>query len=82
MAGTILTVAKALMARTTEVGGRTLVHRAATREKSCRQYMSGCRVKELSAFVRSKEGVEVQGHVHKEWMRIVETIHPGSTNKI
>ncbi|KAL6411077.1 hypothetical protein AUP68_07516 [Ilyonectria robusta] len=82
VAGTILTVAKALMARTTEVGGRTLVHSTAAGEESHGQYMSGCRVKEPRAFVRSKEGVEVQERVHKELKGILETIEPGITNKI
>ncbi|KAH7118517.1 hypothetical protein EDB81DRAFT_667994, partial [Dactylonectria macrodidyma] len=83
VAGTILTVAKALMARTTEVGGRTLVHSTAAGEESHGQYMSACRVKEPSAFViRSKEGVEVQERVHKELKGILETIQPGITNKI
>ncbi|KAL6402706.1 hypothetical protein AUP68_14039 [Ilyonectria robusta] len=70
------------MARTTEVGGRTLVHSADAGEESHGQYMSGCRVKEPSAFVRSKEGAEVQERVHKELIGILETIQPGVTNKI
>ena len=56
----MLTIAKALVARTTEVGGRTLVHRAAARAESHGHYMSECKVKEPSKFVRSKEGVVAQ----------------------
>lgn len=82
MAGHILTLAKALIARTTEVGGRTLVHSAAAGRKSHGQYMSECEVKEPSKFVRSNEGAMVQKRVHMELMDILETIQPGITKTI
>ena len=82
MAGYILTIAKALIARTTEVGGRTLVHSAAAGDESHGQYMSECRVKEPSKFVRSREGLAAQERVHKELMAILEAIQPGITNNI
>lgn len=56
------------MARTTEVGGRTLVHSAAAGTESHGQYMSEAKVKEPSAFVKSHEGAKVQERVHKELM--------------
>jgi hypothetical protein len=74
--------AKALMARTTEVGGRTLVYGAAAGDESYGQYMSECVVKEPSAFVRSKEGARAQERVHKELIGILETIQPGIANNI
>lgn len=55
MAAYMLSAAKALLARTTEVGGRTLVHSAAAGEESHGQYMSEAIVKQPSAFIRSKE---------------------------
>ncbi|KAL6885428.1 hypothetical protein GGI43DRAFT_419089 [Trichoderma evansii] len=82
VAGYILTAAKALIARTTEVGSRTLVHSAASGDESHGQYMSECKVKEPSAFVRSEEGAKVQERVHKELMDILETIQPGITTNI
>ncbi|KFY48750.1 hypothetical protein V495_01062 [Pseudogymnoascus sp. VKM F-4514 (FW-929)] len=82
IAGYIVSVAKALMARTTEVGGRTLVHSAAAGTESHGQYMSEAKVKEPSAFVRSAEGAKTQERVHKELMDILETIQPGITDKI
>ena len=77
-----MTFAKALIARTTEVGGRTLVHSCAAGPESDGQYMSECKVKEPSAFVRSQEGAEVQARVHKELMTILENIQPGVTSNI
>ncbi|OBT98669.1 hypothetical protein VE01_03237 [Pseudogymnoascus verrucosus] len=82
IASYILSVAKALMARTTEVGGRTLVHSAAAGTESHGQYMSEAKVKEPSTFVRSAEGAKTQERVHKELMDILETIQPGITDKI
>lgn len=82
LAGFVMGFAKTLMARTTEVGGRTLVHSAAAGVESHGQYMSECVVKEPSAFVRSKEGAIVQERMHKELMGILETIQPGITNNI
>lgn len=82
LAGYLLTIAKALIARTTEVGGRTLVHSAAAGIESHGQYMSECKVKAPSAFVTSREGAKVQERIHKELMAILETIQPGITNNI
>ncbi|KIL86314.1 hypothetical protein FAVG1_10712 [Fusarium avenaceum] len=78
----LLTIAKTLVARKTEVGSRTLVHSAAAGDESHGKYMSECRVREPSAFVRSKEGVETEKRVHKELMAILETIQPGITQNI
>ncbi|KAK7425269.1 hypothetical protein QQZ08_008290 [Neonectria magnoliae] len=82
LASYILTFAKALIAQTAEVGGRTLVHSAATVSESHGQYMSEAKVKEPSAFVRSAEGAKVQGRVHKELMDTLETIQPGIASNI
>ncbi|KAK7422094.1 hypothetical protein QQX98_001836 [Neonectria punicea] len=82
LASYILTFAKALIARTTEVGGCTLVHSAAAGSESHGQYMSEAKVKEPSGFVRSAEGAKVQGRVHKELIDILETIQPGITSNI
>jgi len=78
----MLTGAKAVLARTTEVGGRTLVHSAAAGAESHGQYMSETKVKEPSAFVRSKDGAETQERVHTELMAILEQIQPGITANI
>jgi retinol dehydrogenase-12 len=71
-----------MLARTAEVGGRTLVHSAAAGAESHGQYMSETKVKEPSAFVRSKEGIATQERVHTELMAILEKIQPGVTENI
>lgn len=78
----MLRFAKTLIARTTEVGGRTLVHSAAAGDESHGQYMSECKVKEPSMFVRSRDGVKSQERVHSELMAILESIQPGITQNI
>ncbi|KAF5988825.1 retinol dehydrogenase 12 [Fusarium bulbicola] len=78
----LLSIAKTLVARKTEEGSRTLVHSAATGDESHGKYMSECRVREPSTFVRSKEGAETQARVHKELMAILENIQPGITRNL
>ncbi|KAF5559227.1 retinol dehydrogenase 12 [Fusarium mexicanum] len=77
-----LSIAKTLVARKTEEGSRTLVHSAAAGDESHGKYMSECRVREPSTFVRSKEGAETQARAHKELMAILETIQPGITRNL
>jgi len=73
---------KALMARTTEMGSRTLVYAAAGNEETHGKYMSECQVTEPSEFVRSEEGRKTQERVYKELMGILENIQAGITKNI
>ncbi|PQE17929.1 hypothetical protein CJF32_00008399 [Rutstroemia sp. NJR-2017a WRK4] len=73
---------KALIARTTEVGSRTLVAAAAAGEESHGQYMADCKVDRPSKWVRSEEGMEVQKRVYEEVMLALEEIQPGITKNI
>jgi retinol dehydrogenase-12 len=73
---------KLLLARTTEVGSRTLVVAAAIGEESHGEYMSECLVEDPSEFVRSDEGKKTQERVYKELMGILEKIQPGVTKNI
>ncbi|CZR70276.1 related to enoyl-CoA hydratase/isomerase [Phialocephala subalpina] len=68
---------KLLFARTTEVGGRTLVISAVKGEEAQGEYVSDGRVAETSEFVRSEEGKRTQGRVYGELMGILEGIQPG-----
>ena len=70
------------VARTTEVGSRTLFAGAVAAEGSHGKYMSDCRVKEPSAFVRSEDGVEAQKEAYKQLLVLLEGIKPGVTNNI
>ncbi|CAG9953916.1 hypothetical protein V2G26_007292 [Clonostachys chloroleuca] len=80
--GFVFGTVKKMIARTTEVGGRTLVHAAASGEESSGQYLSECRVTKPSAFVRSKEGQVVSKRLHAEIMTILDQIQPGVTSKL
>ena len=73
---------KFLLARTTEVGSRTLVAAAEAGRESHGQYMSGCVVTEPSPFVRSPEGGKTQERVYTELMALLEKIQPGISSNI
>ena len=80
--GIIFWIFKALLARTTEVGSRTLVAAASAGPESYGQYMSNCNVALPSQFVRSEEGKKTQDRVYKELMEILEKIQPGVTKNV
>jgi len=69
-----------LMGRSAEEGSRTLVHGAATDEKSHGRYLTECRVKPESSFVRSDAGIVIEKRVWSELVDILEGIQPGVTN--
>lgn len=83
-AGIRLALMKMVMARTTEVGSRTLVAGAAAGEESHGAYMTDGKVDNsaLSDFVRSEEGKEVQEKVWGELTQILEGIKPGVTGNL
>jgi retinol dehydrogenase 12 len=70
-------IAKYFLARSTECGSRTFVTAAESGEESHGRYMSECRVKEPSVFVRSEEGQKTQERTYRELMGIFEGIQPG-----
>jgi len=78
-----LALMKLLIARTTEVGSRTLVSAAGQiGEKSQGEYLSDCAIAPPSSFVRSGEGRETQKRVWNELTAILEEIEPGVTGNI
>jgi hypothetical protein len=79
-----LALMKMVMARTTEVGSRTLVAGAAAGEESHGAYMTDGKVNNgaLSAFVRSGEGKKVQEKAWGELREILEEIRPGVTGNL
>lgn len=82
--GSFASVVKFLVARTTEVGSRTLVAAAAAGPESHGKYMTDGKVNDsaLSSFVRGREGVEVQRRVWNELRDILEKISPGITDNL
>lgn len=73
---------KALLARTTEVGGRTLVWSAAGDESTHGQYMSTIVVTPPYGFMKTAEAPATQKKVYSELMEILERVQPGITENI
>ncbi|TVY62248.1 Short chain dehydrogenase sol3, partial [Lachnellula suecica] len=70
-------IGKAILARSTEKGSRTLVAAAGAGEETHGCYMADCRVREPSAWVRSEKGRETQERVWEELGGILEGLQPG-----
>ncbi|KAI1561876.1 FabG Dehydrogenase with different specificities related to short-chain alcohol dehydrogenase [Pyrenophora tritici-repentis] len=68
-----------LLARTTEVGSRTLVHAGVQGEESHGRYFSDSQITEPSPYVRSEEGKRDQGRVWRELVGKLEGIMVGVT---
>ncbi len=71
-----------IIGRSSEEGSRTLVHGATAGKETHGQYLSECHVKPASAWVRSKEGEEVQKRTWEELMAKLEVIRPGISANI
>ncbi len=71
---------KLLLARTSEVGSRTLVHAATAGEETHGQYLSDCKVADVAPLV-SQDAAEHRGQLQRRvWDEIVqklESIQPG-----
>ncbi|KAI9861852.1 MAG: hypothetical protein M1824_001963 [Vezdaea acicularis] len=83
-AGLFLTIMKLFLARSTEVGSRTLVAAAVAGEESHGKYMVDGQVNDgvLSNFVKSEDGRKASEKVWKELSEILESIQPGVTNNL
>ncbi|KAF1936221.1 NAD(P)-binding protein [Clathrospora elynae] len=74
-----LAIMRFLLARTTEVGARTLVHAASQGVESHGKYLSDAQITEPSVYVRSEEGKKDQERVWKELTKKLEGISEGVT---
>ncbi|KAF8119710.1 short-chain dehydrogenase [Boletus edulis] len=74
----VVHVGKALFARTTEMGSRTLVHPAVEPSENDRhgRYVSSCEVAEESDYVLSEEGKEISRLLWMETIEILAKIDP------
>ncbi|KAK3353913.1 putative short-chain dehydrogenase/reductase family protein [Lasiosphaeria hispida] len=70
------------MSRTSDEGGRTLVHGAEGGEETHGQYLGDCHVAIPSDYVTSEDGRQVQEKLWRELMAKLEKIHPGITQII
>ncbi|KAI5265663.1 NAD(P)-binding protein [Aureobasidium subglaciale] len=81
-AGFGMVVIKAILARSTEVGSRALIHAASSGSESHGHYLSDCSIKPPSRFVVSEEGKSAQDRVWKELVEKCEVIRPGIMERI
>jgi hypothetical protein len=77
-----MVILKALLARSTEAGSRTLVHAASAGPESHGHYISDCKITLPSDLVMSAEGKTAQDRVWDELIQKLENIHPGILNKL
>jgi NAD(P)-dependent dehydrogenase (short-subunit alcohol dehydrogenase family) len=82
--GWVVNIMKVLLARTTEMGSRTLVAAAVAGPESHGKYMTDAKIDDnaLSDFVKSTDGKEAGKRVWKELSEILEEIHPGITGHL
>ena len=73
---------KLLLARSTEVGSRTLVHAAFQGAESHGQYLSDCEITEPAPLVTSQGGRKAQDRVWIELLEKLEAIKPGVTSSL
>lgn len=66
----------AVMGRTAEQGSRALVHAILAGKQSNGCYMSECRAKPESEFLRSKKGIEARERLWKELIARIRRISP------
>jgi retinol dehydrogenase 12 len=75
----IVGIAKKLVARTTEVGARTLVDASLKESASHGKYFQDCRVRKCASIVEGKGGSQLQARVWSELSAELENIQPGVT---
>jgi NAD(P)-dependent dehydrogenase (short-subunit alcohol dehydrogenase family) len=68
-----------ILARSTEVGSRTLVHAGASGRETHGKYLSDCTIEEPSALVTDAAGKEGQERISSEVFKAIEAIQPGVT---
>jgi NAD(P)-dependent dehydrogenase (short-subunit alcohol dehydrogenase family) len=70
---------KLIVARSTEVGSRTLVHAGACGPETHGQYLSDCAIEEPSKLVTDAAGRRSQESITAEVLKELESIEPGCT---
>ena len=73
---------KALLARTTEVGSRTLVAGICTGPESNGEYMSDSKNQEIAGWMLTKRAEEVQRSVYGQTLAVLEGLEPGISRNI
>lgn len=81
-AGFGMVIMKALLARSTEVGSRTLVNAGSAGPETHGEYMSDCQVTRTSDWSLSEEGHKTQERFWNELTAKLEAIKPGVTSNL
>lgn len=75
----VVRLAKKILARTTEVGSRTIVHGASFGPKSHGQYLPDCKIEMPMGICKGEEAGGLQSRVWEELKGKLEAIQPGVT---
>ena len=75
-------ILKAIFARPTEQGSRTLVHAAGSGPETHGQYLSNCAVALTAPLVNSADGYIAQNRVWDELAKKFDAISPGITSNL
>ena len=78
--GLSFTILKLVLARSTEMGSRTLVHACVAGKESHGRYLSNCQVAEESEFVRSDEGKKAAERIWNQLNAKLEKVVPDVTS--
>lgn len=75
---------RAMMARTAEVGSRTILHGLVAGEESHAKLLSGCKIKEywVPDWVNNAQGQRLQKTIWKELAARLEEVRPGCISKL
>ena len=71
-----------LLARSTEVGSRTLLGGACAGEGSHGMYMSDCQNQIVAPWIETEDGARVQKKVYEQTLAVLERIEPGISKNI
>ena len=71
-----------ILARSTEVGSRTLLAGADAGLGSHGKYMSDCENRNVAPWIETEEGTRVQEKVYEQTLAVLERIEPGITKNI
>lgn len=75
----IVDISKKIVARTTEVGARTLVDACLKGPTSHGKYLQDCKVRKCASIVEGEGGSQLQARVWSELSAELEKIQPGVT---
>ena len=75
---------RAMMARSAEVGSRTVLHGLVAGEESHGKLLSGCKIKEywVPGWVSNAEGQRLQKGIWNELVERLEDVQPGCISQL